>query len=538
MIQTGSASPASRLHGLTQTAIRGVIAAAQALELGRADEAERHIIGLLALYPQHPEVLRLMAGAQSLRGQPHAAIATLQRAIVLRPDDALYLNTLGTAQIAAFDYDGAIASLRRAVELDAKLAVAWYNLGLVLMRSMRVDESAAALRRAVELKPDQADARVILGDMLRAEGRHEEAVAEYRRVLAQRPGAGMAWWGLADMKTLRLGDAEIARMQAVLRRIDVSDADRIATGFALAKAYDDQGRYADSLAALAEANARARRHQRWDAAAHAAYLDSTLAAFATMPAAADDDASRGDGVIFIVSLPRSGSTLIEQVLASHSQVDGAGELPDLPLVLSEESHRRGLPFPQWVGAMQPDDWQRLGRRYLERTAHWRTRRPHFTDKLPYNWFYIGAIRAMLPGARIVVGRRDPLETCFSCYRQHLANNEYSRTFADLAAFWRDFDRAATHWRERHPTHVYENHYERLVDDPETAIRDLLAFCDLDFEPACLEFHRTEREVHTPSAAQVREPLRRDTARALRYGALLDRLRAELGLPPFSAPTKP
>ena len=530
-------APASRLHGLSQTAIRSVIAAAQALELGRADEADRHIIGLLALHPQHPEVLRLLAGMQSLRGQAHAAIATLQQAIALRPGDALYLNTLGTAQMAAFDYDGAIASLRRAVELDPKLAVAWYNLGLVLMRSMRVDESAAALRRAVALKPDEAGARVILGDMLRAEGHHEEAIAEYRRVLAQRPGAGMAWWGLADMKTRRFDAAEIVRMQAVLRRSDVSDADLIATGFALAKAYDDEGRYADSLAALAEANSRARRQQRWDATAHSAYVDTALAAFAS-PLADAADATHGAGAIFIVSVPRSGSTLIEQVLASHSQVEGAGELSDLPLVLSEESHRRGLPFPQWVGAMQPDDWRRVGQRYLERTAHWRARRPRFTDKLPYNWFYIGAIRAMLPGARIVVGRRDPLETCFSCYRQHLANNEYTRTFPDLAAFWHDFNRAVKHWRTLHPTHVYENDYERLVDQPEASIRDLLAFCELDFEPACLEFHKTEREVHTPSAAQVREPLRRDTARAPRYGALLDPLRAELGLPLFSAISQP
>ncbi|WP_347262255.1 sulfotransferase [Rudaea sp.] len=529
-----SLPPNSRLYGLSQIAIRNVVAAAQALELGRVDEADRHIIGLLALYPQHPEVLRLMAGAQNLRGQTQASIATLQRAIALRPDDALYLNTLGSAQIAAFDYDGAIANLRRAVELDPNLAVAWYNLGLVLMRSMRVDESAAALRRAVELKPEESTARVILGDMLRAEGRNDEAIAEYRRVLAQRPEAGMAWWGLADMKTMSLGGADIAQMQAALRRANASEADLVAMGFALAKAFDDEGRYAESLQAIAQANARARQRQRWDAAAHAASVDAVLNAFT--PPRDGADAALGAEVIFIVSLPRSGSTLIEQVLASHSRVDGAGELSDLPLVLTEESQRRGQPFPQWVAAAHADDWQRLGKRYLERTARWRARRPRFTDKLPSNWLYIGAIRAMLPGARIVVGRRDPLEACFSCYRQRLANNEYTRTFADLAAYWRDFDRAVKRWRELHPANVYENSYERFVTDPEATIRDLLAFCDLPFEPACLDFHKTERDVHTPSAMQVREPLRRDTARAPRYGALLDPLRVELGLPLFAAST--
>lgn len=535
MTRIAPATPASRLHGLSQAAIRGVVAAAQALELGRADEADHHVIGLLAMYPDHPEVLRLLAGAQSLRGQFPEAIATLQRAIALRPHDALYLNTLGSTRSNTFDYDGAITDLRRAVELDPGLAVAWYNLGLVLMRSMRVEESAAALRRAVALKPDEFSARVILADMLRAEGRSDEALAEYRRVLKQRPETGMAWWGLADMKTLRLGTAEIAQMQRAMQQSSASEADRIATGFALAKAFDDEGRFAESLRTLEQANARARQRQRWNAPAHAASVDAALAAFT--PPRAGAVAALGTEAIFIVSLPRSGSTLIEQVLASHSQVDGAGELSDLPLVLTEESRRRGQPFPQWVDAMRAEDWQRLGARYLERTAHWRERRPRFTDKLPYNWFYIGAIRAMLPGARIIVGRRDPLETCFSCYRQHLANNEYTRTFADLAAFWRDFDRAVTYWRALHPTHVFENDYERLVCEPEATIRDLLAFCGLPFEPACLDFHKTERDVHTPSAMQVREPLRRDTARAARYGALLDPLRAELGLPPFAASTQ-
>jgi hypothetical protein len=146
---------------------------------------------------------------------------------------------------------------------------------------------------------------------------------------------------------------------------------------------------------------------------------------------------------------------------------------------------------------------------------------------------VGVIRAMLPGAHIIVARRDPLETCLSCYRQRLANSEYTRTFQDLGAAWHDFDHAVKYWRTLYPTHVYESVYEDLVADPQTKIRELLAFCDLPFEPGCLEFHKAKRNVHTPSATQVREPMRSDTARAHRYGPLLDPLRAALGLPPFS-----
>ncbi|MEP6483908.1 MAG: sulfotransferase [Rudaea sp.] len=526
-------SPPSRLHGLSQAAIGHVVAAAQALDRGRVADAERAVVGLLALYPEHAEVLRLHAGVQRMCGDFSGAIATLRRAIASRPDDALYLSTLGSVLIETSQYDDAIAILEQACALDSTLASAWYNLGLALMRSMRVDESAIALRRALALSPDIAiSAHAMLGDMFRADGRLDDAVAEYRAAIARQPHAGMAWWGLADIKTQRFSDDDVTRLRHALRDANASEDDRIAMEFALAKALDERERYAESLAALERAHARARTYARWDAAADSARVDATLAAFTPPPAASVT--SIGHEVIFIVSMPRSGSTLIEQVLASHSQVDGAGELSDLPAVLTEEAQRRGKPFPQFVADMTPGDWERLGRRYLERTARWRKQRPRFTDKLPGNWPYIGAIRAMLPDARIVVARRDRLETCFSCYRQRLANNEYTRTFADLAATWRSFDRAVTQWRALHPAHVYENVYEDFVADPETRIRALLSFCDLPFEEACLRFHETTRNVYTPSAAQVREPLRSDTARTRRYGALLDPLRHELGLPPFAA----
>jgi hypothetical protein len=251
------------------------------------------------------------------------------------------------------------------------------------------------------------------------------------------------------------------------------------------------------------------------------------------PIAPNPDATLGNQVLFVVSLPRSGSTLVEQILASHSRVEGSGELPDLPLTLTAESQRRRLQFPQWAGRATSADWQRLGKRYLERTARWRLRRPISIDKLPSNWMYIGAIRAMLPGAKIIVCRRDPLETCFSCYRQFLAGNEYARTFEDLAAFWHDFDRSVTFWRACAPANLYEHSYERLVADPQPGIRALLDFCGLPFEEACLDFHQNHREVRSPSATQVRQPLRQDTTHTARYGAMLDPLRRCLDYPPLA-----
>lgn len=520
----------SRLQGLGPTATQQVMMAAQALDAGRADEADRQLERVLAAYPDHPEVLRMKAGILSLRGQHHDAVRLMQRALVHRPGDALYHNTLGSLFGAAGDYEGAIVALRRTCELDPRLAMAWYNLGVMLTKSVRNDEAAEALQRAVALAPDHIGARALLADLLRTRGDVDAAATEYRRLLAVRPTFGLAWWGLADLRTQRFDAADIAGMQSALQRADATEQDRITIGFALAKAFDDDGDYARSLDALAQANAIARRYQAWDAPRFSAGIASISDAFEPPPAGSAKPL--GSEVIFIVSLPRSGSTLVEQILASHSSVEGAGELPDLPRVLAEETQRLGgKPIPQWAREATPDDWQRLGQRYLDRTARWRGERPVFTDKLPNNWIYIGAIRAMLPGARVVVVRRDPLETCFSCYRQPLdASNGYSRSFGDLASFWRDFDRSVTRSSALHPDHVREHSYEAMVADPEMQIRELLAFCGLPFEEACVNFHQNQRVVRSPSATQVRQPMRSDTARSQRYGALLNPLRAALGLP--------
>lgn len=524
--------PTSRLHGLAPAAIPQVIAAAQALDLGRAGEAEQALRPLRATHPDHPEVLRLAAGAHTLRGEHVQAIAALRRALELRPDDALYWNTLGSALIPQGDYDAAIAALRRALAIDERLAVAWYNLALAFTHSVRPAQTVEALRRALALAPAHTHARELLADHLRSAGRFDEAATEYRRVIAQRPASGMAWVGLANLKTNRLYAADIVAMRQALAQPATGDEDRIALHFALASALESTGDYRCALSALTQAHALAHSRGAWNAAAFSAHADAVLAAFEPAPAGAPG--MLGHEAIFVVSLPRSGSTLVEQILSAHSQVEGASELADLPAVLTEESQRRAQPFPQWAAATQPADWERLGRRYLERTARWRERRPRFTDKLLTNWIHIGAIRAMLPGARIIAVRRDPLETCLACYRQHFAGNAYTHDFSDLAAYWRTFDQTMIQWRARNPAHVLDVSYEALLAEPETQIRRMLAFCALDYEPACLAFHANPRAVPTLSSAQVREPLRRDTARAPRYGSLLDPLRAALGMPAYVA----
>ncbi|HEU0277559.1 MAG TPA: sulfotransferase [Rhodanobacteraceae bacterium] len=534
-----SASPsdatAASLSPTARRFARHLQAAADALREGDLGRAEQYLALLAEIRPDDPEFLRLSAIACDLRGESPEAIEVMQRALALRVDDAVYQNTMATVLTHAGRLDEAAEALQRACALQPDLAVAWYNLGIVLARAGRGDEAVDVFQRAAELDPGHPAIRVQLAEALRNRGQVAAAAAEYRRIVGGAPWAGLAWQGLADLKTIPLAEGDLDRMRAALAAPQATPADRIALGYAMARALEDAKLYADALAALERAKALARQWQTWDAAAFSRNVTEVTGAFTHVPSGADVEAL-GHEVIFIVGMPRSGTTLVEQILASHPQVRGAGELTDLKGVLLAESQRRNASFPDWVHAATPGDWERLGRRYLERTAAWRRRQPISTDKLPSNWLFVGAIMAMLPGARVICCRRDPLETCFACYRQYRAQLDYAGTFADLAAFWRDYDHAVRLWRTAFPDRVFEHRHEALLADQEGVTRRLLDFCGLPWDPACLEFHANARVVYTPSATQVREPLQARVPRAERYGKLLDPLRAALHLPPFVAAT--
>lgn len=516
-------TPQQRLAGLTPDLQQRVRAIELALQQQRFADAERDVGAALALAPRHAEVLRLHASVQLQRGNPQAAIDALQQAHALRPDDAMLLNALAGVFDRINDYDRARAALRRACELDAAAAPCWFNYGLCLFSDGDVSAAVPVLQRALELAPHDAPTRSLLADALAADGDVDAAIAQYRQIVASAPASGQAWWSLAVQRPLPLTADDVGTMQRVLAGGNIAEHDRVTISFALALALDAQGDYAPAFALMQRAHALAAKTEPCNAAEFASRVDDILAAFPA-PAAAP---AQGREAIFIVGMPRSGSTLTEQILASHSQVEGGAELVDLPGVIRAESMRLRQPFPQWAHAQSAEAWQALGQRYLQRTARRRRSRPFFTDKLPGNWLYVGAIAAMLPDARIVISLRDALETCFACYRYMFRRHPYTHTFADLAAHRHAFERAVRHWQALFPERVRIQSYEALVAEPETQIRELLEFCGLPFEPACLEFHANRRRVATPSASQVREPLRRDTARAAKYGALLDPLRAAL-----------
>jgi len=519
-----------RLGGLTPTTVELLRRTWQHLNAGELHLADQALVSAEHMAPRHAEVQRMRGVLLTRAGRfadAHRLLATLSAQY---PNDPLLLTDFAEAAFGRSDSAAGLAALRKVCELCPGDASAWFHLGRSLMDHAWTEESLPALERAVVLAPDHMHARTLYADVMVLLGRFEQARAQYLEVLRRVPTIGAAWWGLANIKTVRLSVGEIEQLEAMLRDPAARESDRLAMGCVLAKAYEDHGRYAEAFAILTETNGRISRRRPWDAAKFRQLVDMTLAEF-EKPHAQSDDQRLGEEIIFIVSLPRSGSTLTEQILAAHSEVEGASELGDVSAVIQEESERRGIDFPFWVTQATTEDWTRLGRNYLARTARWRTKRPRSTDKMPNNWLFVGAIMAMLPGARIVNCRRDPVETCWSCYKQMFSvSNEFSYDLDYLARFWQDYDHAMREWHRQQPGHIREQVYEQLLAEPEAEVRALLDYCGLPFEQNCLRFHEVSRSVRTASAAQVREPLRGNTARSAGYGPLLDPLRAALASP--------
>jgi len=526
--RSGESSLEARLDGLPLRARRLLREARKAIEQRNSEAADALLERARPLAAIHPEFLRLLGITRHLQKRFGDAVAALKQALERRPADPVILTNLGTSLREADQIEAALVVLRRACDLAPDFAPAWHNLARTLGSEAYSEEAMEAYKRALDNDPAHVRARIGYAQTLANAGRTADAAEEFRNAIRRQPTAVRAWSALANLKTVRLTPEETTWLERVFAAPDIKDADRVNLGFALAKALEDQGRDQEAFSIYTAANAIKRRSADWDAAAFSARVESTMRAFHTPPKSSSAP-SLGREVIFVVSLPRSGSTLTEQILASHPLVEGANELPDMQLVIEEESQRRGGDLPAWAPHARPADWQRLGRRYLERTERWRESHDRFTDKSLGTWRYLGAAAAMLPGAHFVNVRRDPVETCLSCFRQLFGEGHgYSYDLQDMAAFWRDYDRLMRFWNAHYPHRVHDFAYEALLRDPELEVRRLLEFCDLPFDAACLDFHQTERNVRTVSAAQVREPLRGDTARAARFGDLLSPLRLALG----------
>jgi predicted Zn-dependent protease len=512
---------------------------------------------------------RLMEAAAALvENQLPVADARLRAHLQAYPSDVAALRMLAEVAARLRRYADAQQLLARCLELSPSFDAARHNYAVVLNRQGQPASALAQVEQLLARDPRnpgyrnlQAAVLANLGDYalsidvyekvlqdyprqpkiwmsyghsLRTAGRTEQAVAAYRHAIALEPTLGEAYWSLANLKTFHFTEAELRALRGALERGDLADEDRLHFEFALGKALEDQALYEESFAHYASGGELRLQAHPYSAAENAAYVRSTKAV-----CTAEFFAKRAGGgapaadPIFIVGLPRAGSTLLEQVLASHSLVEGTMELPQLPQIARDIAGRqvRNEDFAQAVADLSPEQLRALGERYLETTRVLRkSAAPYFIDKMPNNCAYVGLIHLILPNARLIDARRHPLGCCFSCFKQHFARGQnFTYGLENLGGYYRDYVELMAHFDAVLPRRVHRVFYESMIDDTEAEVRRLLAYCGLPFEEACLRFYENERAVRTASSEQVRRPIFRDGLEHWRhYEPWLDPLKAALG----------
>ena len=502
-----------------------LVEAAAAMHAERLDVAERILKPYLKDDPFDVRAIRMLAELAARIGRLKDSEALLRRALEIDPNFTAARTNLAMVL-------GRLARPAEALELLDEIFAADPhgpgNLNLKAATLGRLGDFEQALEiyeRVLARTPNQPRVQMTYGHMLKTVGRLDESVAAYRQAIAINPAMGEAWWSLANLKTVRFTDEDIAAMERTLERGDLKDDDRFHVEFALGKAFHDLGRSGDAFGHYEAGNALRRRYHPYNIGRLTQLVDRVIEQFTEEVLAQPGGNPAGDP-IFIVGMPRAGSTLVEQILSSHSQVEGTSELPDIPAIVS------GLgKYPAEILTLGPDERRAAGDDYLRRSAvQRRTDRPFFTDKLPNNWIFVPFIQLILPNAKIVDARRHPLSCCFSNFRQHFARGQdFTYDLADLGLYYAQYVRLMAHIDRVMPGRVHRVIYERMVDDSETEIRALLDYCALPFESGVLEFHKTERAIRTPSAEQVRQPIYRQGTEEWRpYEQFLGPLKAALG----------
>ena len=534
-------------------------------DLALATAAQNKVLQLAAREPRVTDAAQAM-----LDNQLAVAESLLREHLLAKPTDIAAIRMLAELAARLGRYGDAENLLARCLELAPGFHAARHNYAFVLHRENKPREALAEIERlltteprhpgyrnlkaailarigetapALELYagvlaeyPGNARAWMSYGHALKAAGRHNQAVDAYRQTTRLAPSLGEAWWSLANLKTLRVDEADIATLRAQLQSKDLSIEDRYHFEFTLGKALEDRADYATSFEHYARGNAERRTVIAYSADETRTQVQRAIGLLTTeFFAARQTQGCPSQDPIFIVGLPRSGSTLLEQILASHPLVEGTQELPDLPAIarrLSGRKTRSGqTDYPEIMAQLDGAALRALGEEYLSATRIQRkTARPFFIDKMPNNWLHCGLIQLILPNAMIIDARRHPLACCWSGFKQHFARGQhFTYDLADIGAYYRDYVRLMAHFDRVLPGRIHRVIYETVVDNLEQEVRRLLDYCGLPFDAGCLAFHRTERSVRTASSEQVRQPLYRDGIDAHRhYEPWLEPLKQALG----------
>ena len=481
-------------------------------------EAERIAREVAQQDPNNVNALRLLAKLAGEAEQRRDAVALYERIVTLAPDFMEAWREYALALKEAWRVEEAIAAARKALALapdNPRLNVLWAGLCAL---SGNPAGAVEGFEQSLRLRPNSPGALLGHGHVMKTLGRQAEGIESYRKAIRAKPDFGEAFWSLANLKTFRFSDADVTAMEAQINNAALEEDALVHFCFALGKACEDRREFDRAFEFYDRANRMQRMRIEYDPVQTQVEHDDIISVFT--PALFDRLQGQGHpdpAPILIVGLPRSGSTLIEQVLASHSHVDGTSELPELGRLVRVINRGGQNRYPAAVRAFTAGDCVKLGQRYLDATQRHRRGRPRFTDKMPNNFALVGLLRVILPNAKVINARRHPLDSCLGCYKQHFASGQtFTYDLIELGEFYLEYERLMAHWHRVLPGFVLDIQYEDMVADQERQTRRLLEFCGLPFEPACLEFHKTERPVQTASSEQVRQPLYADSVHYWRH----------------------
>ncbi|CAN5491515.1 tetratricopeptide repeat-containing sulfotransferase family protein [soil metagenome] len=510
-----------------------------AIARGDLASAERLLRGRLRQSPDDVVATMMLADVASGVGIYADAERLLRHAVAQAPDYPDARISLALVLFSRGKLVEALALLDVVIARDPAHIGAAASKADILAQTGSYDAAAETYLALIDAVGDHAEVWLWYGHLLKTTGRQAESVAAYRRATSIDPELAEAWWSLADLKAHKVEATDIAVMERALEP-GVPPAKRLFLHFALGKAFEDRREWEPSFNHYAEGNRLRLELEPHDPDAVSQEVDRSIALFdRTFFAAHAGMGSPDPDPIFVIGLPRAGSTLIEQILASHSQIEGTAELPDMPLLVqslvAERWQDRDAAYPAVVAALDTARFRELGERYMEGAARNRkTPAPLFIDKLPNNWRYLGLIHLILPNARIIDARRDAMACCFSNFKQHFSRGQtFAYSMEDLGSYYRDYVRAMHHFDGVLPGLVHHVDHEALLENPEREIHSLLAYLDVPFEETCLRPHENARPVRTASSEQVRRPINRDAVDLWRnYEPWLDELKQALGpLPP-------
>lgn len=490
-----------------------LVKAMELVQEGKVAEAEALYKTILRANPDHVDALRLM-GVLAIKKENHSdGEAYFRRAVELAPDFWTAWINLGVSLNEQQKFDKAEQAYLTALKLRPGNVHTLEKLGSNCMNDGRMEDAVSWLEKSLEEDPKHFPSLLVMGHALKTIGDQDEAIKAYRRCADSKPDFGEVYWSLANLKTYRFGDTELDEMKSqldVVAKDPTQEDSEISFLFALGKAYEDRKDYPQAFQYYSDGNTKKRLSITYDPIEFEGHIDRLIDVFtADFFAERQGQGCQEQGPIFIVGLPRSGSTLQEQILASHSQVEGTAELHYLLRIATETGANRsdGIKYPQCMHELKDYQLKGLGEEYLESTKPHRTDLPYFTDKLPNNFTGIGFLHAVLPNARVIDARRHPLDSCLGGFKQLFAKGQvFTYDMYDLAHYYSQYIRIMDHWNEVLPGKVLTVNYEEVVANLEEQARKTAAHCGLAWEDQMLRFYETKRAVKTASSEQVRQPI--------------------------------